>query len=122
MTRSRYRIFEYEYPYFMTWTIVGWIAVFTRRDAVDIVLDSWRFLQQSRGLKLFGYVILENHLHLIASAPDLGKAVKESKSYTARQIVNLLEKRSATVLLKQLQFEKLAHKVESDYQVWQEGR
>src|SRR5439155_4711724 len=61
MTRSRYRIFEDEYPYFMTWTIVGWVALFTRREAVNIVLDSWRFLQRNRAFKLFGYIILENH-------------------------------------------------------------
>ncbi|MCI0361697.1 MAG: hypothetical protein L0211_24700 [Planctomycetaceae bacterium] len=92
MTRSRYRIFETDYPYFMTWTIVGWLPVFTRNEAVDIIYDSWRYLQRERELLLFGYVILENHLHLIASAPELPKAVKDSKSFTARSIVDLLER------------------------------
>lgn len=121
MTRSRYRIFERDYPHFMTWTIVGWIPVFTRREAVEIIFDSWRYLQLNCQFQLFGYVILENHLHLIASAPSLSKVVKDSKSFTARQIIDLLDRRAATVLLKQLRFEKLAHKVQSDYQVWQEG-
>ena len=78
-------------------------------------------MQRNRDFKLFGYVILENHLHLIASAPALDKAIKESKSYTARQIVDLLERRAARVLLKQMQSEKLSHKLQSEYQVWQEG-
>jgi putative transposase len=121
MTRSRYQIFEDDCPYFLTWTIVGWLPVFTRREAVDIILNSWRYLQANRDLKLFGYVILENHLHLLASAPGLTKVVKDCKSFTARQVIDLLEKRSATVLLRQLSLEKLAHKHESDYQVWQEG-
>lgn len=121
MTRSRYRIFEDECPYFLTWTIVGWLPVFTRQEAVEIVFDSWRYLQREHGFKLFGYVILENHLHLIASAPALEKVIKDSKSFTARQLIDLLERREATVLLKQLQFHKLAHKVESEYQLWQEG-
>jgi REP-associated tyrosine transposase len=121
MTRSRYRVFETEYPYFLTWTIVGWLPVFTRPEAVEIVLDSWRFLQRARGFRLFGYVILENHLHLIASATELAKVVKESKSYTARRLIELLEHRAADVLLKQLRSQKLAHKTESDFQVWQEG-
>lgn len=30
MTRSRYRIFETEYPYFLTCMVVGWVPVFTR--------------------------------------------------------------------------------------------
>lgn len=44
MSRTRYRIFENEreYPYFMTCTVVGWLAIFTRPAAVQIVLDSWK--------------------------------------------------------------------------------
>jgi putative transposase len=64
MTRTRYHIVEDEYPYFMTCTVVGWLAVFTRPDAVQIVLDSWKHLQQHKQFQLLGYVILENHLHL----------------------------------------------------------
>ena len=121
MTRSRYRIFETEYPYFLTTTIVGWLPVFTRPDAVDILYDSWRHCQRQRGLKIFGYVILENHLHLIASAPDLSTVMQNFKSFTARSLIDLLKRRSSTGLLGQLEAHKLRHKADSDYQVWQEG-
>ena len=77
---TRYRIFETEYPYFMTCTVVGWLPVFTRPEAVDIVFDSWRHLRRERDVKLFGYVILENHLHLIASASDLSGAMQSCAS------------------------------------------
>jgi hypothetical protein len=60
-------------------------------------------------------------LHLIARAPELDKAVKDSKSFTARQIVDVLQRRSAEMLLMQLRFHKLAHKTESEHQVWQES-
>ena len=63
MTRSRYRIFESEYPYFMTNTVVAWLPVFAHPPFVEVVLDSWRFLQRERGVQIFGYVVLENHLH-----------------------------------------------------------
>jgi REP element-mobilizing transposase RayT len=121
MTRTRYRIFETEYPYFMTCTVVGWLAVFTRPEAVDNVFNSWRHLRRERDFKLFGYVILENHLDLIASAPDLSAAMQSFKSYTARQILDLLERASAQVLLRQLRPLELRHKTESEYQLWQEG-
>src|SRR5262249_46938466 len=45
VTRTRYRFYENEYPYFLTCTIVGWLAVFTRPEAVQIVFDSWNFLK-----------------------------------------------------------------------------
>src|SRR5207302_2794701 len=109
------------YPYFMTCTIVGWQAVFTRPEAVQIVFDSWQFLQREKGFHLYGYVVLENHLHLIASAPNLSNVMKSFKMYTARQIIDLLEAHGAKVLLKQLRALKLRHKTESEYQVWEEG-
>jgi len=121
MTRTRYRIYETEFPYFMTCTTVGWLPVFTRPAAVEILFDSWRFLQRERQLKLFGYVVLENHLHLIASAPDLANAMKTFKSYTARSILDSLVSNGAEMLLRQLRSHKLKHKTNSDYQLWQEG-
>lgn len=121
MTRSRYRIFETEYPHFMTCTVAGWLPVFTRPETVDIVLDSWRFLQRERDFRLFGYVILENHVHLIASAPQLSVVMQRFKSYTARQVLDLLERAGATLLLRQLRARKLRHKTRSEYQFWQEG-
>jgi putative transposase len=99
MTRTRHRFYDNEYPYFMTCTVVGWQAVFTRPEAVQIVFDSWDFLKREKGLRLYGYVILENHLHLIASAPDLSNAMKSFKMYTARQIIDMLERHQAKVLL-----------------------
>ena len=121
MSRTRYRIFETEYPYFMTCTIVGWLPVFTRQEAVEIILESWRYLQRERQFELFGYVILENHLHLIARAPELSTAMQSFKSYTARRIIDLLKERDAETLLWQLRAFKLHHKEESEFQVWQEG-
>jgi REP element-mobilizing transposase RayT len=121
MTRTRYRIFETEYPYFMTCTIVGWLPVFTRQEAVRILFDCWKFLRENKEFKLYGYVVLENHIHLVASAPDLPNVMKSFKMYTACQIIDLLERLKATVLLQQLRDYKLAHKTDSEYQVWQEG-
>ena len=79
MSRTRYRIYESAYPHFLTCTVVGWLPVFTRPETVSIVFDSWRFLQKAGRLKLYGYVILENHLHLIASGEQLAKEIGDCK-------------------------------------------
>ncbi len=121
MARTRYRIFETEYPYFMTCTINAWLPVFTRSESAEVIFDSWRHLQRERDFKLFGYVILENHLHLIASAPELSDVMRSFKSYTAHQLLTLLKQHAAVTLLKQLRFHKLKHKADSEFQVWQEG-
>jgi hypothetical protein len=119
--RSRYRIFETEYPYFLTCSVVGWLPVFTRPACVEIVLDSWRFLQKSGRMTLFGYVILENHLHFIASGKNLSEDVGDFKSFTARKIIDWLRERKETSLLAQLAHEKAAYKTDRPFQLWQEG-
>jgi len=121
MTRSRYRIYEDYYPYFLTCTVVGWLPVFTRPETVQIVFDSWRFLHDANRLVLYGYVILENHLHLVASSPDLSKEIGDFKSFTARQIIDYLEARNAQTLLKLLHYLRARHKTDRPYQLWQEG-
>jgi putative transposase len=121
MTRTRYRIYEKEQPHFLTCTIVGWLPIFTRPETMNIVLDSWRFLQSENRLKLYGYVILENHIHLIASAADLGKEIGDFKSFTARRIIDYLTDHNVEFILKQLRYWKNNHKSDRDYQLWHEG-
>jgi REP element-mobilizing transposase RayT len=121
MSRTRYRIIETSQPHFLTCTVVGWLPVFTRPETVQVVLDSWRFLQERHRLELYGYVILENHLHLIASAKDLSKEIGDFKSFTARRVIDYLEQGRATMILQQLRNYKARHKAESTYQLWQEG-
>ena len=121
MSRSRYRIFETEHPYFLTCTIVGWLPLFARPEAVLIILDSWRYLTDTDRLTIYGYVILENHLHFIASSQSLSKEVGDFKSFTARRIIDLLKETRSSGLLEQLKLHKQDHKTDREFQLWQEG-
>lgn len=121
MGRSRYLITEPDKPHFLTCTVSEWFPLFTRPALVDILLDCWRYQQAQHGLKLFGYVVLENHLHLVAQAPRLDQCVSRFKSFTARRIIDHLEIQGAKRVLQRLGFSKRAHKHDRDYQCWQEG-
>ena len=121
MGRSRYKILNEDYPYFHTLTIAGWQPVFTRKESVQILFDSFIWLQENTDFKLHAYVILENHLHFISSASQHSKRIQQFKSFTAKQILDLLAQRKATTLLKYFAYYKRKHKTESHYQLWQEG-
>jgi putative transposase len=121
MARNRYRIFENSYPYFLTCTTVKWIPLFSSPAIAQILLDSLQFLQQHDRLELYAYVIMENHIHLIATAENLSKEIGNFKSYTARRIIDLLIDKKADNILTQLNYYKLKYKTDRDYQVWQEG-
>lgn len=83
--------------------------------------DALRFGQRERTLTLYAYVLMENHLHLIASAPELSKVFGGFKSYTARQIIDRLRDKDAAHVLDQLAFHRRPYKLDREYQLWQEG-
>ena len=91
MGRSRYKIYENQLPYFLTCTVVNWLPAFINPSIAQIILESLCFLQKEQRLTLYAYVIMENHLHLIAAADDLEKEIAHFKSYTAREIIDLLK-------------------------------
>ena len=72
-------------------------------------------------MALLGYVVLENHIHFIASAEDLTKEVGDFKSHTARRIIDYLRERHVRTLLDGLEYYKARHKVDRQFQLWQEG-
>jgi putative transposase len=120
MGRSRYKFGDITAPHFLTCTVLQWIPVFTRPETVNIVLDSFRFLMDE-GFQLYAYVILENHLHLIARSEKLDRDMARFKSHTARQIINYLKLNHVRMILDQLAFFKKSKKSDSQYQFWQEG-
>lgn len=120
MGRSRYKFADPVLPHFVACTVLHWIPVFTRQATVDIILDSLCYLSED-GLKVYAYVILENHLHLVVQSEQLDKDMARFKSYTARHLIKYLAEHNVRQVLEQLAFYKKAHKNDRAYQFWQEG-
>jgi putative transposase len=122
MTRTRYHFLPDDpSPYFLTATTVNWLPLFSNPDIAVIILDSLRYLITCKRLTLHSYVIMENHLHLIASAKDLTKEIANFKSFTARKCIDTYITSQNQFILSQLNFYKLDHKKDRQYQFWQEG-
>jgi putative transposase len=81
MSNGGYKIRNQGASHFITFAVVEWIDVFTRKQYCDIVLDSLKHCQSERGLVLNCWCIMSNHLHLIASAKnhDLSDIVRDFK-------------------------------------------
>ena len=118
MGRSRYKIVDPKLPHFVTCTVLHWIPVFTRPETVSIILQSLRFLQ-AEGLKLYAYVILENHCHMVVQSNQLDKDMARFKQFTAKTLLAYLQEQKVKVILDQLAFYKKNHKQDRNYQFWQ---
>lgn len=120
MGRSRYRIIQADQPHFLTLTVLHWIPIFTRPATVELLLDSFRHLMKE-SLRLYAYVILENHLHLVAQSQQLDRDIARFKSFTAGQLITYLQEHQVRTILDQLAFYKKRHKKDRALQLWQEG-
>ncbi len=87
---GKYKIHDQKGLYFLTLTTVGWIDVFTRASYRDIILESLNYCIQEKGLVVYAYVIMSNHIHLIAKSRSetntLSDILRDFKSFTAKQI------------------------------------
>jgi len=119
--RSRYTFIESEGIYFLTPTIIEWLPFFTDADAFTIITDSLTFCRHNKGLRPYAYVVLENHLHLVAEAPDLARTIQSFKRHTSRKLLQWAETKNKTWLINQFAYFRKKYKYTSVHQVWQEG-
>lgn len=85
MGRGRFKFHEHHYPYFISSTIIDGIPLFSDPAIAIIILDSLKFIQSERAVHLYGYVIMENHIHCVIEAEQPGDVLKRLKSYTAKK-------------------------------------
>jgi len=121
--RTRYKAHNKgkEYIYFVTSTTVQWMPLFTHQDHFDILVSSLEFCRKEKGMKLYAFVIMENHIHLVGSSPDLSRTMQSFKGFTAKKLIESMSRKGMDWMLNQFSFYKAKHKKESDYQIWQEG-
>ena len=84
---TKYKFQEPDAIYFVTFSVVNWIDVFTRNTYKDILLDSIRHCQKEKGLVVHAWVIMTNHVHMIISKnslrvlPDIMRDLKKFTAY-----------------------------------------
>jgi len=94
MAEGGYKIRNQDGIHFLTFAVVEWVDVFTRTIYKDIVVDSLRYCQEKKGLILYSWVVMSNHVHLIVSASKgsrLSQIMRDFKKYTAVKVLRAIE-------------------------------
>ena len=88
-----YKIRDQTLPHFITFTVVDWIDVFTRQTYNDVVNESLDYCIQNKGMILFGYVIMSNHIHMIIQSQEatLSDLIRDFKKFTAKSILEKIK-------------------------------
>ncbi|MEZ4924398.1 MAG: transposase [Crocinitomicaceae bacterium] len=76
--------------YFLTLTVVDWIDVFTRKNHKDALIESLRYCIKHKGLNVYAYCLMTNHLHLIVNCDEpfeLKDTIRDFKRHTVKQLL-----------------------------------
>ena len=81
--------------YFITFTILDWKNIFIEEKYCDLVFKWFDYIRQNYGNKIYGYVIMPNHIHVILKiakkSPIIAKIVQNGKRFLAYGIIGYLE-------------------------------
>jgi REP element-mobilizing transposase RayT len=118
-----YQIKDQTCAHFLTLQIVAWVDIFTRKVYKDILVDALNYCTQHKGLIIFEYVIMSNHLHIIAqsSHDNLSGIVRDFKSYTSKEMLKYIQSGKESRdkwMLAIFKSAAIKHKRNAVYQVW----
>ena len=121
MGKTKYKFKEEHYPYFITCSTVKGISLFAYQDISELIIESIKHLQNREKVKVYAYLIMHNHLHIIIEGKELAKKMGRFKSFTARCIIDYLKGQDRRYYLSELKSYKHSNHKDSEYQVWQAG-
>jgi putative transposase len=112
--------------YFVSFAVVYWIDVFVRRTYKDVLIESLKFCQKNKGLRVHAWCIMSSHVHLIISSEGdlLQDIIRDYKSYTATQLRKAIEENQQESrkewMLWMMQRAAKKNSNNNDFQFWQQ--
>ncbi len=89
-----FQIYKQDAAYFLTFTVVGWVDIFSRDEYKQLICESLNYCTENKGLEIFAYVIMSNHIHLFARAKEgnLSDIIRDFKKFTSGKLLSLIRK------------------------------
>ena len=122
----KYKSGEKDGAYFISFATVFWIDAFTRMEYFDIIINSLDFCRKNKGMIIFGYCIMPNHVHLIFRANDNNPSelIRDFKGFISRKMLETIQENNRESRMEWLLWMfRLAGKRNSNiekFQFWQQ--
>jgi REP element-mobilizing transposase RayT len=84
--------------YFLTLSVNRLYYLFDRQYRWNILADSLKYCQKNKGLKIFHFIFMLNHIHLIVSSIDVSGFIRDFKKFTSKRLKENIEKTEPGVL------------------------
>ncbi|WP_255491096.1 transposase [Dysgonomonas sp. 520] len=109
-------------------TVVDWVDIFIRPCYKHVIIESLQYCQQNKGLEIYAWVLMSNHLHMIVGINDdneLSNVLRDFKKYTSKKILSILEVDNSESrrewMLNRFKYAALNDKKTKKYHFWQNG-
>jgi len=124
---EKYKVYNHQALTFVTTGIVHWINLFSKEVYKEIIVDSLKYCTEEKGLIVYAYVIMSNHIHLIIRAKEgfaVNEIIRDFKKFTSKQLTKEIE--TGVESRKEWLLDKFQHtasqiKRNSKYKVWRDG-
>ena len=122
----KYKFRNPESVYFVSFATVNWIDVFTRPLYKDILVESFNYCIENKGLIIYAWVIMSNHVHLVIETRQepLENILRDLKKFTSKQIISAIEENPQESrkgwMLWMFQRAGQRNSNNQDYQFWQQ--
>ena len=106
--------------YFISFAVQNWIDLFTRNEYRDILVENLYYCQRNKGLEIFAYCIMTNHVHLVIRAngkQSLPDILRDFKSYSAKGLIKAI-KDHPKESRREWFLDKFWNITENGYRVW----
>lgn len=118
-----YQIYDQYRTYFLTSIVVDWVDIFSRRTYRDIVIDSLQYCVKEKGLLLYGYVVMTNHVHLLvrSSTGKLSDTLRDFKKFTSYKILKEIQNEPESRrewMLHRFSWNAAQHNRNESHQLW----
>ena len=118
-----YKIRNQYGAHFLTFSIVGWIDLFSRQSYRDVLIESLKFCICNKGLQVGAFVIMSNHVHFIWTSENgnLSGLIRDFKCYTSKTFIDWMMKEPESRknwLLHMFQYYAEGTKANDYYKVW----
>ena len=88
----KYKFYNKEGLYFVSFATIYWIDVFTRDSYTYALVDSLDFCRKNKGMEIFAWCIMPNHVHVIFRAKENnpGDLLRDLKTFTSKSNQKLI--------------------------------
>lgn len=124
--KEGYVIRDQSLPHFLTATIVDWVDVFSRKTYRDSIIECFEYCIKNKGMILYSYVIMSNHIHMIVQSNDakLSDLIRDFKKYTSKTILEKIQSEPESRrewILERFKLATESHSRNKNFQFWQYG-